>query len=91
MIFDSVLDAIGSTPLVRLDRAWPGPGTILAKLEYVNPGSSKKDRIALRMIEEAEASGELTPGQTVVELTSGNTGTPAWRSYVPSRGIRSLP
>ena len=51
------------------------PGRIVAKLEYLNPGFSKKDRIARQMIEEAEASGELKPGQTVVELTSGNTGT----------------
>ncbi len=50
-------------------------GRVLAKLEYLNPGGSKKDRIALRMIEDAEASGDLRPGQTVVELTSGNTGT----------------
>ncbi|HEU4321009.1 MAG TPA: cysteine synthase family protein [Acidimicrobiia bacterium] len=75
MLFDSVLGAIGGTPLVRLARIWPGPGAILAKLDYLNPGGSKKDRIALRMIEEAEASGVLAPGQTVVELTSGNTGT----------------
>jgi cysteine synthase A len=74
-ISDSVLDVIGDTPLVRLDRFWPGDGEILAKLEYLNPGGSKKDRIALRMIEEAEADGTLTPGRTVVELTSGNTGT----------------
>jgi cysteine synthase A len=75
LVSDSVLGAIGSTPLVRLSRYWPGPGEILAKLDYLNPGGSKKDRIALRMIEEAEAAGELLPGQTVVELTSGNTGT----------------
>jgi cysteine synthase A len=75
MVFDSVLDAIGETPLVRLGRLWSGPGAILAKLDYLNPGGSKKDRIALRMIEEAEESGDLSPGQTVVELTSGNTGT----------------
>jgi cysteine synthase A len=74
-ISDSVLDAIGGTPLVRLDRFWPGDGEILAKLEYLNPGGSKKDRIALRMIEEAETAGSLTKGRTVVELTSGNTGT----------------
>lgn len=75
---DSVLDVIGKTPMVRLDRlgeAWELEGTLLAKLENLNPGSSKKDRIALRMIEEAEASGELEPGRPVVELTSGNTGT----------------
>lgn len=75
MLFDSVLDAIGGTPLVRLGRLWSGPGAILAKLDYLNPGGSKKDRIGLRMIEEAEESGQLSPGQTVVELTSGNTGT----------------
>jgi cysteine synthase A len=75
MFADSVLDAIGDTPLVRLGRFWPGPGQILAKLDFLNPGGSKKDRIALRMIEEAENSGDLAPGQTVVELTSGNTGT----------------
>lgn len=72
---DSVLGAIGATPLVRLDRLWPGPGVILAKLDFLNPGGSKKDRVALRMIEEAEEAGELSPNQTVVELTSGNTGT----------------
>lgn len=75
---DSVLQAIGNTSLVRLDRlasAWRLDGVLFAKLEYLNPGFSKKDRIALRMIEEAEASGDLSPGQNVVELTSGNTGT----------------
>lgn len=72
----SVLGAIGHTPLVELARLTRGvPGRILAKLEYLNPGFSKKDRIALQMIEEAEADGRLRPGQTVVELTSGNTGT----------------
>lgn len=75
-VFDSVLGAIGNTPLVELRRLTRGlDGRILAKLEYLNPGYSKKDRIALQMIEEAEAAGELKPGQTVVELTSGNTGT----------------
>lgn len=72
----SVLSAIGRTPLVELSRFTRGlEGRLLAKLEYLNPGGSKKDRIALRMIEDAEASGVLAPGQTVVELTSGNTGT----------------
>jgi cysteine synthase A len=72
----SVLAAIGSTPLIELGRITRGlDGRILAKLEYLNPGGSKKDRIALRMIEDAERSGDLGPGQTVVELTSGNTGT----------------
>jgi len=75
-LLDSVLGAIGNTPLVELSRITRGlEGRILAKLEYLNPGLSKKDRIALQMIEEAEADGKLKPGQTVVELTSGNTGT----------------
>ena len=75
-MYQSVLEAIGRTPLVELKRlSLQAGGRILAKLEYLNPGFSKKDRIALQMIEDAEASGELRPGQTVVELTSGNTGT----------------
>jgi cysteine synthase A len=75
-LLNSVLSAIGNTPLVELARITRGlEGRILAKLEYLNPGFSKKDRIALQMIEEAEAEGQLKAGQTVVELTSGNTGT----------------
>jgi cysteine synthase A len=75
-VLRSVLGAIGNTPLVELARITRGvEGRILAKLEYLNPGFSKKDRIALEMIEAAEAEGKLRPGQTVVELTSGNTGT----------------
>lgn len=73
---DSILGAIGNTPLVELKRfTMKLDGRILAKLEYLNPGFSKKDRNALQMIEEAEEDGRLKPGQTVVELTSGNTGT----------------
>lgn len=72
----SVCEAIGNTPLVELSRITKGlQGSILAKLEYLNPGFSKKDRIALQMIQDAERDGTLQPGQTVVELTSGNTGT----------------
>jgi cysteine synthase A len=72
----SAIEAIGGTPLVELSRMTRGlSGRILAKLDYLNPGFSKKDRIARQIIEDAEASGELQPGQTVVELTSGNTGT----------------
>ncbi|MBV4526834.1 pyridoxal-phosphate dependent enzyme [Pseudomonas sp. SWRI100] len=77
-VLDSTLEAIGNTPLVRLDRltkAYGVKGTILAKLDYLNPGFSKKDRAALGVIEEAESRGVLSPGQTVVELTSGNMGT----------------
>ena len=76
--YPSILDAIGQTPLVRLDRLtrYEGcEGTILAKLDYLNPGFSKKDRAALGVIEVAEKDGSLSPGQTVVELTSGNMGT----------------
>ncbi len=72
----SVLSAIGHTPLVALDRLRrPHAGRVFAKLEYLNPGASLKDRIALRIIESAERSGQLKPGMTVLELTSGNTGT----------------
>jgi cysteine synthase A len=75
-VLPSVLGAIGGTPLVALDRLAAGaPGRVLAKLENLNPGGSLKDRIALRMIEAAEREGRLRPGSTVVELTSGNTGT----------------
>jgi len=76
-LLPSALDAIGGTPLVRLDRlvrARGLEGTILAKLDHLNPGFSKKDRAARGLIEEAERKGELRPGQTVVELTSGNMG-----------------
>lgn len=74
----SILEAIGNTPLVELRRVvreHQREGRILAKLEYLNPGSSKKDRIALEIILRAKADGSLRDGQTVVELTSGNTGT----------------
>src|SRR5271157_5302979 len=72
----SAVEAIGETPLVELTRlTWGLDGRILAKLEYLNPGLSKKDRIGRQIIEDAEAEGRLKAGQTVVELTSGNTGT----------------
>lgn len=75
-VLGSAIEAIGDTPLVRLARLTRHlDGTILAKLEHLNPGFSKKDRIARQIIEDAEAHGLLRPGQTVVELTSGNTGT----------------
>jgi cysteine synthase A len=75
-ILPSAIDAIGNTPLVALDRLCADlDGRILAKLEFMNPGFSKKDRAARSIVEQAEESGELEPGQTVVELTSGNMGT----------------
>src|SRR5213596_1682229 len=73
--YPTVLELIGNTPIVRLDRISEDvPGTILAKLEYMNPGGSNKDRIGLAMIEAAERDGKLKPGGTIVEPTSGNTG-----------------
>ncbi len=75
LIADSVLDLVGRTPLVRLHRVVPeGAAEVLAKLESMNPAGSVKDRIALAMIEEAERAGRLSPGDTIVEPTSGNTG-----------------
>ncbi len=72
---NSLLELIGNTPLVRLNRVvGDTPSLVLAKVEYLNPGGSVKDRIAVRMIDAAEASGELEPGGTIVEPTSGNTG-----------------
>lgn len=74
-VYDNILDTIGWTPLVRLNRLVNGlPCPVYAKLESFNPGGSVKDRIGLNMIEEAERSGRLKPGGTVVESTSGNTG-----------------
>lgn len=75
MFYNSIIETIGNTPLVRLNQITEGvKGTILVKLEYFNPGNSMKDRIALSMIEDAEASGILKPGGTIIEGTSGNTG-----------------
>jgi cystathionine beta-synthase len=74
-VHDSLVDLVGDTPLVRLHRVTAGlRPQVLAKIEYFNPGGSVKDRIALAMVEAAEASGELKPGGTIVEPTSGNTG-----------------
>src|SRR3984957_8587779 len=74
-VAESALDLIGNTPLVRLDRIGRDlPCHLLAKLEYLNPGGSVKDRPALAMIEAAERAGQLQPGGTIVEPTSGNTG-----------------
>jgi len=72
---ENIADLVGNTPLVKLNRVTDGIAcTVLAKVEYVNPGGSVKDRIAVRMIDAAEASGALKPGGTIVEPTSGNTG-----------------
>jgi cysteine synthase A len=74
MIYDSILGTIGRTPVVRIQRLAPANVTLYAKCEFFNPLSSVKDRLAIALIEDAEARGALKPGQTVVEATSGNTG-----------------
>src|SRR3954454_20262150 len=74
-IYDDVTQLVGNTPLVRLNRITDGAGGVVAaKLEFYNPANSVKDRIGVSMIDAAEASGELKPGGTIVEATSGNTG-----------------
>ncbi len=73
--YNSIIEAIGDTPLVKLNKVNKGvPGTILVKVEYFNPGNSMKDRMAIKMIEDAEKRGDLKPGGTIIEGTSGNTG-----------------
>ncbi|HAH52012.1 MAG TPA: cystathionine beta-synthase [Balneola sp.] len=75
MYYNSVIEAVGNTPLVKLQKiAKNVPGTVLAKVEYFNPGQSIKDRIAIKMIDDAEAKGLIKPGGTIIEGTSGNTG-----------------
>jgi cystathionine beta-synthase len=75
MIYNSIIETIGNTPLVRLNSlAKDIKGTLLAKVEYFNPGNSTKDRMALKMVEDAEKAGLLKPGGTIIEGTSGNTG-----------------
>ncbi|KQM84039.1 cysteine synthase A [Agromyces sp. Leaf222] len=74
-IFDNITEAFGRTPLVRLNRVTEGAGaTVLGKLEFYNPSASVKDRLGIAIVDAAEASGELAPGGTIVEGTSGNTG-----------------
>jgi len=74
-IHQSIIETIGDTPMVKLNKLVRGlPGTVLAKVEYFNPGNSTKDRMALKMIEDAEKAGLLKPGGTIIEGTSGNTG-----------------
>lgn len=75
MYYNSILETIGNTPLVKLNELTEGlKGTILVKVEYFNPGQSVKDRIGIKMIEDAEAKGLIEPGGTIIEGTSGNTG-----------------
>jgi len=75
MWYNNILETVGNTPLVKLNKVTKDiPATVLAKVEYFNPGNSIKDRMALKMIEDAEKSGKLKPGGTIIEGTSGNTG-----------------
>jgi len=74
MIYDSITELVGRTPIVRIQRLAPANVTMYVKVEYFNPGGSVKDRLALGIIEDAERRGTLKPGMTVVEATSGNTG-----------------
>ena len=74
MIYNSILDTIGNTPVVRLNRIAPEHVEMFVKIESFNPMASVKDRLAFAIIDDAERSGALKPGQTVVEATSGNTG-----------------
>ena len=88
--YPSVLDLVGDSPIVRLERlSPPGHARILAKLEYLNPGGSVKDRIGLAMIEQAEREGKLKPGGTIVEPTSGNTGV-GLASAAAQKGYRCI-
>jgi cysteine synthase len=89
-IADSLVDLVGATPLLRLSRLFAGaPARVLGKLEFFNPASSVKDRTGLAMITDAERSGKLKPGMTIVEPTSGNTGVAlAWVAAV--RGYKVI-
>ena len=86
-IYDSILDTIGRTPVVKLHRVAPAHVTLYAKVESFNPGGSVKDRLALAIILDAEAKGLLKPGDTIVEATSGNTGV-ALAAVAAARGYK---
>ena len=89
MIYNNLTDLIGNTPLLEVSGFEGQKARILLKLEYFNPGGSVKDRIALAMIEDAEAKGLLKPGATIIEPTSGNTGVGiAW--VAASKGYKAI-
>ena len=73
-LYDSVVDTIGNTPCIKVNSLAPSHVNLYVKAEFFNPAGSVKDRLAISIIEEAEKRGELKPGQTVIEATSGNTG-----------------
>ena len=85
-VFGNVLEMIGNTPMLQLQRLDTGPCQLFVKMENLNPGGSIKDRIAVRMVEEAERSGKLKPGGTIVEATAGNTGL-ALAHWSPRRRV----
>jgi len=90
LVYGNITEAFGNTPLVRLNRVTEGAGaTVLAKLEFYNPSSSVKDRLAIAVVDAAEASGELQPGGTIVEATSGNTGI-ALAMVAAARGYKAV-
>jgi cysteine synthase A len=90
LVYGNITEAFGNTPLVRLNRLTDGAGaTVLAKLEFYNPSSSVKDRLAIAIVDAAEASGELLPGGTIVEATSGNTGI-ALAMVAAARGYKAV-
>ena len=75
MYYDNILEIVGDTPLIKINKITADiPALVLIKLETVNPGHSIKDRMAMKMVEDAEANGNLKPGGTIIECTSGNTG-----------------
>ena len=88
-LYDSVLDTIGNTPCIRINALAPAGVTVYVKAEFFNPAASVKDRLAVSIIEEAERSGALKPGQAVVEVTSGNTGI-GLAMVGNSRGYRTV-
>jgi len=89
-IYNDITEAFGNTPLVRLNRVTDGaPAEVLAKLEFYNPSASVKDRLAIAMVDAAEASGELKPGGTIIEATSGNTGI-ALAAVAAARGYKVI-
>jgi cysteine synthase A len=90
LVYGNITEAFGNTPLVRLNRVTEGAGaTVLAKLEFYNPSSSVKDRLAIAVVDAAEASGELKPDGTIVEATSGNTGI-ALAMVAAARGYKAV-
>jgi cysteine synthase A len=90
LVYGNITEAFGNTPLVRLNKVTEGVGaTVLAKLEFYNPSSSVKDRLAIAVVDAAEASGELQPGGTIVEATSGNTGV-ALAMAAAARGYKAI-